>query len=251
MSPPSTVISSSAVIIPFEPQPTAESFVQATEAWLDRWHEDRRLTQSNKNLCTRVCRYFNRARFERTGELLAWPSWVTLMTKTGLSRSSVARGLKKLEKLGALKIQHGGRDAKTGWKLGNQYLATPQKPGVILQPGQVSFSTKTRCQDETRLSEDRLVEKEYSEPSAPPSAESVSESEKEKGLPRGPTAPEEKKEDRKEEKPDSPSEGPSLLLNNPLPPFSAPPPSPRWVREAEEAEAILERYRARANGGGQ
>jgi hypothetical protein len=161
-----TTLASSATIIQFEAPPPANqpmarpTFVQASEAWLDRWHEDCRLTQSDKNLCTRVCRYFNRAHFERTGELLAWPGWATLMAKTGLCKSSVFRGLRKLEQLGALKILHGGHDAKTGWKLPNQYRATPLSPGVILQPGQVANCDQTRLQDETRLAEVGLVEKE-------------------------------------------------------------------------------------------
>jgi hypothetical protein len=180
-----TTLPSSATVIPFNnPQPADTpkaaklSFVQASEAWLDRWHEDCRLTQSDKNLCTRVCRYFNRVHFERTGELLAWPGWVTLMAKTGLCKSSVFRGLRKLEKLGALKILHGGRDAKTGWKLPNQYRATPLSPGFILQPGQVANCDQTRLQDETRLAEERLVEKERI---------------KSFGNSRGPAAPEERK----------------------------------------------------------
>jgi hypothetical protein len=180
-----TTLASSATIIQFEApppanQPTARpTFVQASEAWLDRWHEDCRLTQSDKNLCTRVCRYFNRAHFERTGELLAWPGWATLMAKTGLCKSSVFRGLRKLEQLGALKILHGGHDAKTGWKLPNQYRATPLSPGVILQPGQVANCDQTRLQEETRLAEVGLVEKERI---------------KSFGNSRGPAAPEERKQ---------------------------------------------------------
>jgi hypothetical protein len=152
-------MSSPSTVIPFQPQP--ESFVQAAEAWLDKWHEDPRLSQSDKNLCTRLYRHFNRARFERTGELLAWPGWATLMAQAGLSKMSVFRGLRRLEKLGGLKILHGGRDAKTGWKLPNQYLAIiPLSRGNRLIPGQVTFNTKTRYQDVTRLVEERLVEKD-------------------------------------------------------------------------------------------
>ena len=246
-----TIAPSSASVIQFNnPQDSPESFVQAAEAWLDRWHEDPRLSQSDKNLCTRVYRHFNRTRFERTGELLAWPGWATLMAKTGLCKASVFRRLRKLEKLGALKIQHGGRDAKTGWKLPNRYQAIPLEPGCRMKPGQVSFSTKTRLQDETRLVEERLVEKEYSEPSAPPSAVS----EKEKGLP----AP--SKQASQSDTPTNSKPSP----NNPLPPISARPPSPllewnpprvvelpSWQREQIEAEATLERYRRTANGGGQ
>jgi hypothetical protein len=234
-----TTAPSSAIIISFNNSqpadpPKAESFVQATEAWLDRWHEDPRLSQSNKNLCTRVYRHFNRARFERTGELLAWPGWATLMSQAGLSKMSIFRGLRKLEKLGGLKILHGGRDAKTGWKLPNQYLAIiPLSPGNRVIPGQVTFDTKTRYQDVTRLVEERLVEKEYSEPSAPPSAppsavESISEKEGKKGNSRGATPPE--KSGSKEGKPGSnqaaASDSKTAVLKNPLPPFPRDPLSP-------------------------
>lgn len=249
-----TTAPSSAIIISFNNSqpadpPKAESFVQATEAWLDRWHEDPRLSQSNKNLCTRVYRHFNRARFERTGELLAWPGWATLMSQAGLSKMSIFRGLRKLEKLGGLKILHGGRDAKTGWKLPNQYLAIiPLSPGNRVIPGQVTFDTKTRYQDVTRLVEERLVEKEYSEPSAPPSAvESISEKEGKKGNSRGATPPE--KSGSKEGKPGSnqaaASDSKTAVLKNPLPPISARPPLPVWNGIPHELWSF---HRGRGNG---
>jgi len=147
---------SSAVILTFEAgPPKAGSFAQAREAWLQRWQEHDQLSHADRVLVTQIFRHFNQRHYQETTELLAWPSWETIAARARLSRSSIFRGLQKLERLGALKIIHGGHNPKTGWKLPNAYhaIVLNTRPGVTVKPGQVSNGHKTRCQGETRLSD--------------------------------------------------------------------------------------------------
>src|SRR5262249_62012874 len=79
---------------------------------------------------------FNQKHFEKTGELLSWPKWETIAAQANLSENRILRGFRKFERLGALKIIHGGRDRQTGWRLPNEYVAinppatkvVPEKP---------------------------------------------------------------------------------------------------------------------------
>jgi hypothetical protein len=141
----------------FEPakQPERKAgFAQAREAWLQRWQEHDQLRHADRALVTQIFRHFNQRHYQETTELLAWPSWETIAARARLSRSSIFRGLQKLERLGALKIIHGRRDPRTGWKLPNAYHAivlNTGSPGVTVKPSQVSNKHKTRCQGETRL----------------------------------------------------------------------------------------------------
>jgi hypothetical protein len=150
---------SSAQAIQFEPTNRPEhksGFAQVREAWLQRWQEHDQLRHADRALVTQIFRHFNQCHYQETTELLAWPSWETIAARARLSRSSIFRGLQKLERLGALKIIHGGRDPKTGWKLPNAYHAivlNTGSPGGTVKPGQVSNRHKTRCQGETRLSD--------------------------------------------------------------------------------------------------
>jgi hypothetical protein len=98
-------------------------FIQASKTWLQQWHEDSRLNHSERTLCTLIFLHFNAQRFERTGELVAWPGWKTLMVKGRLSKASVSRGLKKLERLGPLKIEHGRYNYQTKKRAKNHYYA--------------------------------------------------------------------------------------------------------------------------------
>ena len=98
-------------------------FFQASKTWLQEWHEDPRLSHSERTLCPLIYLYFNAQRFERTGELLAWPGWKTLMAEGRLSKASVYRGLKKLERLGALQIEHGRYNPQTKKRANNYYKA--------------------------------------------------------------------------------------------------------------------------------
>jgi hypothetical protein len=135
--------SSSAEILPFEPKPLG--FAQTSKGWIKPLLAEGCLTRGNKLLATRIYLSFSYEEFEKTGILIGWESWETMADGTGLSRSSVARGLKKLERFGALRIIHGGRDPKTGYRLHNKYLAkfnhiqvSPVRPGQVSNPGVTS-----------------------------------------------------------------------------------------------------------------
>lgn len=158
---PSTISSSSAVVIPFEANRPEErrGFEQAREAWLT-WRADNRISHADRGLIQQVYLGFNRQHYERTGELISWPGWDKIAAEAHLSKASIFRGFRRFERFGLLKIHRGGRDPKTGWKLPNSYTAIMPAPGFTAKPGQVSRRDKTRFHGETRLSEDRLTEKE-------------------------------------------------------------------------------------------
>jgi hypothetical protein len=144
--------SSSAIVIPFQPSTPplqngekTPTFVQVAKAWLERWQADERLTLADRALATQIFLKFNQERYQRTGELLAWPSWEYLIAKTTTHKATIARGFRNLERVGALEIIHGGRDPQTGWKLSNQYRAIHQvspcdlaRSQMVSNPGRTS-----------------------------------------------------------------------------------------------------------------
>jgi len=140
-------------VISFQPpnvKPT--TFAQAREAWLQRWQGESQLTHADQALVTQVFLHFNTSHFERTGQLLAWPTWETVGIRARLSEASVFRAFRKLKRLGALEIIHGGRDPRTGWKLPNKYLAILSPPFTV-KGGHLSGRQQATFQDESRLFE--------------------------------------------------------------------------------------------------
>jgi hypothetical protein len=163
-----------------EPEPESAGFAQTRDAWLSRWHSDRRLTHSERVICSRMNQYFNREHFERTdGDLLAWPSWQTLMDETGMSKTSVYERLRNLERLGAFEVDHGRYDDKTKKRAGNRYLVRKSKvhSAEPCRGDQGSASrTNQGSASRTRLDEsDSVIKKEGNSKN---------------GNSRGPTAPE-------------------------------------------------------------
>jgi hypothetical protein len=244
--------SSSAAILPFKPSPPEPkpngkpTFQQARDAWLQRCHGNGQLTHADRNVVTQIFRYFNRQHYEQSdGELLAFPKWETMGDAGRLSKPSIWRALRKLERLGALEIKHGQYNHQTKKRARNVYRVPDQ--GFILKPTKVSNRNKPRFQDETRLLDlDSLIldslTKSHSLREASlskPSSDSVPPSDS-SSAPKGP---------------------PASAPKGPPPPVSARPPAPtprsdeaRWRREEAEAKAKLEGYRAAAlaaNGGGQ
>ena len=203
------------------------TFAQAREAWLDRWQADIRLTHADRALCIQIYRHFNRSHYEDTRELLAWPSWNTIARRAKLSEPSIRRGFRKLERLGALEIIHGGRDVRTGWNLANKYLAPP----VTLTGGHPSNRHKSTGQDDGRLVDSDSLNKD----------DSLSLSKREE------TKIWNSREERKSQRHSKLSNS-KPSLKNPTPPGSARPRSPRreerWWQERREAEETLARYRA-------
>jgi hypothetical protein len=253
---PSTTIASSAEVIPFgkahngngRAKPT---FQQARDAWLQRWQAEGLLTHADRALVIQLHQHFNQLHFNNSGgELLAWPSWETIAARARLSEASIFRGFRKLERLGALEVIHGGRDPKTGWKLPNKYLTIPPPPFRMngdhpSNRKEATFHGESRLVESDSLKEDSLKKEDI---------------DKERfGLPSGPqSGPKEKKESEasKEGKPSedlSSSDSSSLPALYPPPPSSARPPSPTWVVERpldyDPVQAMRERLAARRNGG--
>jgi hypothetical protein len=98
-------------------------FAEAREHWQDHWEADKRLSHADKTLINQICRHFNRREFENTGRLLAWPSWATITARGHLSKATIFRGFRKLERLGALEIQHGRYNHQTKKRAKNVYRA--------------------------------------------------------------------------------------------------------------------------------
>jgi hypothetical protein len=202
------------------------SFEQARDAWRDHWQrKDSGLTATQRVLIGRLHADFNRKHFEKTGDLLAWRGWESITTKAGPSESSILRGFRKLDRRGALEINHGGRNPKTGWKLGNSYKAI-MPPPVKLTGGHPSNCPQSTRQDDGRLS-DRLSELKDSAESAAGEIIIL-------GNPRGPTAPEE------ESKPSTDSSKP------PFPRSACEVPRPRsgWRDRLDEPPVLTGEERA-------
>jgi hypothetical protein len=175
-------------VVALRPDPEPAGFAQARDAWLSRCLADRRFPHSAKTLCARVSLYFNSDHFKKTGgDLLAWPKWETLVAETGLSKRSIARLLKHLERLGAFEVEHGRYDHKTKKRARNRYLVRKSKV-TLVTPDQ-GDSGGTRLYEST---DSMNLKKEKEEDSKI-------------GLPRGPKAPE------KESKPSADSSKPFRL----------------------------------------
>src|SRR5262249_28397096 len=171
--------------------------------------------------------------------------WETI-TQAGLSRASVFRGFRKLERLGALEILR-GRDPKTGWKLPNKYLTTPS-PGFTMRPGQVSQCDQARFHGETRLLDgtdslnknDSLKRKKVTKKEE---AHKIFGNSRKEG---------QKKKQASKPSENLPSSSEAPFSKTPYPPSSARPPSPlgredpwadRWRRPRPEPKPTPERCR--------
>jgi hypothetical protein len=243
-----TTLSSSSAVIAFPPPAAQPGFAQASKAWLNRWHEDARLTHAERTLITRIYIGFNHDHFETTGELIAWPGWETIEAEGRLSEASIDRGLKKLQRLGALEVLKRGYNPKTGWRLPSRYRALTPKPLPAEPPLRMKGGHPSPCKVATSQDERRLGDSD----SVNPVSKNLSD-----GVKQARTSLPNKEEERR--KPESPlSLDPQALLQNTAREVvRATPRSARAWRwhapdKVAEAEATLERYRkaaAEANGG--
>ena len=89
-----TTAPSSADILQFDPNQPANrpehnarglKFAQVSKAWLLQWQADDRLTHADQALVTQIYAHFNWTHFEKTGELLAWPSWETIAAEASVT----------------------------------------------------------------------------------------------------------------------------------------------------------------------
>lgn len=93
--------SSAAVVLFPAVKPTfAEAWKTYREGLLDL-----PLTNAEFRFAVEFVKYFNREYFEKTGQLIAWPMWTTLMAKTGLGKMTVHRTIKKFKRFGALEVE--------------------------------------------------------------------------------------------------------------------------------------------------
>jgi hypothetical protein len=134
-------------VIPFNrPDPEPTGFAQVSKAWLWRWTTDRRLTDGEERICVCIYLHFNSDHFKETGDLLAWPSWQSLMDATGLSRRSVSRCLQNLKRLGAFEIKRGPYDHKEKKRGNNRYIARTSKVPLVTprrgEQGAISAQSK-------------------------------------------------------------------------------------------------------------
>jgi hypothetical protein len=232
-----------------QPEARALKFAQASKIWLQGWHADRRLSHSDRTLCTQIYLHFNQTHFEKTGELLAWPGWTSLMAKTGLSKTSVFRRLRNLERLGAFGVEHGCYNHETKRRAGNRYHAKKPTKVALAQPwdqGCISVLDQG-CTGATRLGDRDSVNLSKKEESKVSSVQPRKE-EKERGLPR-PSAKEEQKA-----KPSNSPSLPSSAQDSFVPRAPAPGDVPRTADDEKfiqydtpEAD-LAERFMHRATG---
>lgn len=76
----------------------SSAFVVASKAWLKTTLAHPLLTDANKTFGTALYLYFNAKHYGKTGELKAWPSWDTLNTEFGLSRTIINESAERLER---------------------------------------------------------------------------------------------------------------------------------------------------------
>jgi len=98
-----TLSSSAAAVISF-PSTNKPTFAEARNAWREAL-KDAQLTNAEFRFVVEFCAFFNRKHFEKTGELMAWPKWETLIAKTGLSKMTIHRATNKFEHLRALEVE--------------------------------------------------------------------------------------------------------------------------------------------------
>jgi len=152
-------------VVSLPPAPDRPPFAVAAGAWLKTATADRRLTAGEARLCAALYPHFNREHYEKTGELIAWPSWETLMARSTLSKSAVHRTIGKLERLRLLEVEHGRYDRATKRRAGNLYHVPPRYSVVDLASDQgprARSTTKVHhgVQDSlSRLSDDGLIDK--------------------------------------------------------------------------------------------
>jgi len=161
--------SSSAEVIPFAP-----SFTQASQNWFRQWRRNDQFNHSDRTFIAELFDHFNFEIYRDTGELIAWPSWLTI-AEAGLSKRSIARSAKKVEQLGAVEIAR-SRDPKTDWQLQNKYRALP---GAKLAHGRVPNPGARMAHEKTKEEMNREGEAEKKASGLPREARERKEGRKE------------------------------------------------------------------------
>ena len=154
---------SSGEVVTF-PSADKTAFAAASKTWLKTVLANPQLTHANKILGAALYLHFNKTHFERTGELIAWPAWKTLMTETTLGKTAIYDGIKQFERFRLLEVEHGRYDRSTQRRAGNLYHV-PRFATTNLAPDQGSrprFGSKVRHGEQdsvSRLGESDSVRK--------------------------------------------------------------------------------------------
>ena len=127
--------SSSAEVIPFPASGKPAGFAKARGDWLKTALTQPSLTYASKTFCAVISLYFNVRHYNETrGELLAWPSWDTLIADYGFTTATIQECTKQLERCGLLEVQRGRHDGRR--RAGNRYFArTPKGEQPLVSKG--------------------------------------------------------------------------------------------------------------------
>src|SRR5262249_8448985 len=123
----------SAEIVPF-PNAEKSTFSVAREAWLKTTLAHPMLTDGNKTVGSAIFLHFNYEHFDKTGELIAWPSWQTLMTETALGKTAIHESIAQLEQFRLLEVERGRYDHTAQRRAGNIYHVPPRFAVTKLAP---------------------------------------------------------------------------------------------------------------------
>ena len=182
-----------------------------SKAWLKRTLAHPLLTNADKVFCAALYFYFNCKHYRQTGELIAWPSWGTLIAEFGLSKTTISESIEQLERFRLLDVERGRYNRATLKRAGNRYRVPPKfaaastTQGSYFEPCQGSYFGPDQGSDFGQDSYDSpspLGERIDSVKESPsPPGDSV----REEGLPR--ETRKESKQERREDLPssDSPS----------------------------------------------
>jgi len=176
-----------------EPEPEP-GFAHTGKAWLSRFQSDPRLSLSDKAIATQIFLHFNFEHFDKTGDLLAWPSWQSLMDATGLKRSCVHKSLRRLAELGAFEIGRGPYDRENKKRSNNRYIVRTSK---VHADGPSEGELGPRTSELGPRKPPSKVHAGSTRRGDNRRGESISKKEEDSknGLPRGPTAPSKDKEE--------------------------------------------------------
>jgi hypothetical protein len=108
------------------------------------------LTPAAKIVATALFLHFNEKHWRTTGEMIAWPSWETLIEETATSKRSIAYAIADLEANGVLDADHGRFDPKTGKRKHNVYRAQNQVQNLHVD--QVQNLHEDQVQDQVQNS---------------------------------------------------------------------------------------------------
>jgi hypothetical protein len=164
--------SSSAEVVPFPASDKRDkrTFAKISKDWLrGALAEPSIKGHAPRTFFTAIYLHFNYEHYERTGELIAWPSWETLMAKFGLSDGSIREGIAEGERCGFLEVQRGRRNGhRRDVNVYHALLVNPQSLRVEKgsQPATAAGAGNTVDSVITKSNSERgnYVNGEYSQP---------------------------------------------------------------------------------------